>query len=99
MNTSYISIFLAVFVIITLSRNEQQQRIVKTSSKRRRNTEMDNSLLSAYIGKECVITANGYVTGFTGTVCDVKGNWISLTDKKGKLNTINCDYISSIKEK
>lgn len=60
---------------------------------------MDNSLLSVYIGKECIIQANGYVTGVVGKVTAVSSNWISVEDKKGKLTTVNCDYISSIREK
>ncbi len=60
---------------------------------------MDNSILSKYIGKECIVQANGYIAGVVGKVIEVSESWITVEDKKGKLTTFNCDYISSIREK
>ena len=90
--------FILIVVLMSQKRNnEQTQRIIKR--RRKEKTAMDNSILSRYIGKECIVQANGYIAGVVGKVTEVSGNWISVEDKKGKLTTFNCDYISSIKEK
>lgn len=96
---SFFPVFFILFVVLMSQKrnNEQIQRIIKR--RRKEKTAMDNSILSRYIGKECVVQANGYIAGVVGKVTEVSGNWISVEDKKGKLTTFNCDYISSIKEK
>ena len=96
---SFFPVFFILFVVLMSQKrnNEQIQRIIKR--RRKEKTVMDNSILSRYIGKECIVQANGYIAGVVGKVTEVSGNWISVEDKKGKLTTFNCDYISSIKEK
>ena len=96
---SFYPVFFILFVVLMSQKrnNEQIQRIIKR--RRKEKTAMDNSILSRYIGKECIVQANGYIAGVVGKVTEVSGNWISVEDKKGKLTTFNCDYISSIKEK
>ena len=96
---SFFPVFFILFVVLMSQKrnNEQIQRIIKR--RRKEKTAMDNSILSRYIGKECIVQANGYIAGVVGKVTEVSGNWISVEDKKGKLTTFNCDYISSIKEK
>ncbi|MBO5396560.1 MAG: hypothetical protein J6A97_06730 [Clostridia bacterium] len=97
------SFFPAFFIIITAilmsQRKNLQFQIMKIRKRRKENKKMDNSILSKYIGKECIVQANGYIAGVVGKVTEVSENWISVEDKKGKLTTFNCDYISSIKEK
>ena len=96
---SFLPVFFILFVVLAAQkRNNQQIRQIK-QHKRKEHEAMDNSMLSKYIGKECVVQANGYVAGIVGKVTEVSGNWISVEDKKGKSITFNCDYISSIKEK
>lgn len=91
--------FILIVALGTLRRNQLLFRIKKIQKNRKENKAMDNSILLRYIGKECVIQANGYIAGLVGKVTEVSGNWISVEDKKGKTTTFNCDYISSIKEK
>ena len=80
-------------------RNNLQLQLMRIRRKRKEHKKMDNSILSRYIGKECIVQANGYIAGVVGRVTEVSGSWISVEDKKGKLTTFNCDYISSTKEK
>lgn len=92
-------IFVLIVAVVLLNSSNRQQHISRQSKRRKEQSKMDNSLLSAYIGKECIIQANGYISGVVGKVTAVQGNWISVEDKKGKLTTVNCDYVSSIREK
>ncbi len=96
---SFFPVFFILFVVLLTQKRKNQQIGQIIRRRRKEHKTMDNSILSRYIGKECVIQANGYVAGIVGKVTEVSGNWISVEDKKGKLTTFNCDYISSIKEK
>lgn len=97
------SFFPAFFIIIAalaaIKRNNLQLQLMRIRKRRKECKEMDNSILLRYIGKECIVQANGYIAGLVGKVVEVSENWITLEDKKGRLTTFNCDYISSIKEK
>lgn len=99
MSAFYPAFFIILAVLIVSRRNNLQLHIMRIQKRRKEHKEMDNSILSRYIGKECIVQANGYISGIVGKVTEVSGNWISVEDKKGKLTTFNCDYISSIKEK
>lgn len=96
---NFIPFFLILFVIILITRKNDFHLSLIRNKRRKENGKMDNSALLRYIGKECIIQANGYIAGLVGKVTEVSGNWISVEDKKGRLTTFNCDYISSIKEK
>lgn len=97
---SFFPVFFILFVAIFIARrNNLQFQIIRSKHKRKENRKMDNSALLRYVGKECIIQANGYISGLVGKVVDVSESWITVEDKKGKLTTFNCDYISSIKEK
>ena len=96
---SFFPVFFILFVVLLTQKRKNQQIGQIIRRRRKEHKTMNNSILSRYIGKECVIQANGYVAGIVGKVTEVSGNWISVEDKKGKLTTFNCDYISSIKEK
>ncbi len=99
MSAFFPAFFILIVALGVSQRNNLQFQIMKIRKRRKENKKMDNSMLSKYIGKECVVQANGYIAGVVGKVTEVSGNWISVEDKKGKLTTFNCDYISSIKEK
>ncbi len=99
MNSFYPVFFILFVLFITAKGIESQRKIIKASKRRKENEKMDNSALSRYIGKICTIQANGYIAGLQGKITDVSGNWITVEDKKGKLTTFNCDYVSSVKEK
>ncbi len=99
MSAFFPAFFILIVALGVSQRNNLQFQIMKIRKRRKENKKMDNSMLSKYIGKECVVQANGYIAGVVGKVTEVSENWISVEDKKGKLTTFNCDYISSIKEK
>lgn len=97
---SFFPVFFVIIVALaTIKRNNLQLQIMKIRKRRKEHKKMDNSALLRYVGKDCVIQANGYIAGLVGKVVEVSENWITVEDKKGKLTTFNCDYISSIKEK
>lgn len=97
---SFIPVFFILFaVLITQKRNNLQLQLMRLRKRRKEYKEMDNSALLRYVGKDCIIQANGYIAGLVGKVIEVSDSWITVEDKKGKLTTFNCDYISSIKEK
>ncbi len=99
MSAFFPAFFILIIALGTIKRNNLQLQIRKQQKRKEEHKKMDNTALLRYIGKECVIQANGYISGLVGKVTEVSGNWISVEDKKGKLTTFNCDYISSIKEK
>ena len=97
---SFIPVFFILFVVLmTQKRNNLQLQLMRIRKRRKEYKEMDNSALLRYVGKDCIIQANGYIAGLVGKVIEVSDSWITVEDKKGKLTTFNCDYISSIKEK
>ena len=97
---SFFPVFFIILIALAIAkRNNLQLQIMKISKRRKEHKRMDNSLLLRYKDKECIITANGYISGIVGKVIEVSENWITVEDKKGKLTSFNCDYISSIKEK
>lgn len=99
MGSFYPVFFCLIIVFCLMQTRSSQMQITKVRKRRKEKGKMDNSILMKYIGKECIITANGYISGVVGKVTEVSENWISVEDKKGKLTTFNCDYVSSIKEK
>ncbi len=99
MSAFFPAFFILIVALGASQRNNLQLQITKIRKRRRDNKKMDNSLLLRYKGKECIISANGYIAGLAGKVIEISENWITIEDKKGKLTTFNCDYISSIKEK
>ena len=97
---SFIPVFFILFAaLMTQKRNNLQLQLMRIRKRRKEYKEMDNSALLRYVGKDCIIQANGYIAGLVGKVIEVSDSWITVEDKKGKLTTFNCDYISSIKEK
>ena len=97
---SFIPVFFILFVVLmTQKRNNLQLHLMRIRKRRKEYKKMDNSALLRYVGKDCIIQANGYIAGLVGKVIEVSEHWITVEDKKGKLTTFNCDYISSIKEK
>lgn len=97
---SFIPVFFILFVVLmTQKRNNLQLHLMRIRKRRKEYKKMDNSALLRYVGKNCIIQANGYIAGLVGKVIEVSDSWITVEDKKGKLTTFNCDYISSIKEK
>ncbi|MBQ3537390.1 MAG: hypothetical protein IJA39_02325 [Clostridia bacterium] len=97
---AYFPVFFIILVALAIERrNRLQLQIMRIRKRRKERKIMDNSILLRYKDKECIITANGYLSGIVGKVIEVSENWITVEDKKGKLTSFNCDYISSIKEK
>ena len=97
---SFIPVFFILFVVLmTQKRNNLQLHLMRIRKRRKEYKKMDNSALLRYVGKDCIIQANGYIAGLVGKVIELSDSWITVEDKKGKLTTFNCDYISSIKEK
>ena len=97
---SFIPVFFILFVVLmTQKRNNLQLHLMRIRKRRKEYKKMDNSALLRYVGKDCIIQTNGYIAGLVGKVIEVSDSWITVEDKKGKLTTFNCDYISSIKEK
>ena len=99
MESFFPAFFIIIVALAAIKRNNLQLQLMRIRKRRKECRAMDNSILSKYIGKECIVQANGYIAGLVGKVIEVSEHWITVEDKKGKLTTFNCDYISSIKEK
>lgn len=99
MESFFPAFFIIIVALAAIKRNNLQLQLMRIRKRRKECKEMDNSILLRYIGKECIVQANGYIAGLVGKVIEVSEHWITVEDKKGKLTTFNCDYISSIKEK
>ncbi|MCD7828547.1 MAG: hypothetical protein LUG85_08480 [Clostridiales bacterium] len=56
-----------------------------------------SQILDNFIGKDCIINL---CTGGTadGTVRKISEGWLEIEDKKGKIQAVNADYISKIRE-
>ena len=95
MQSSYIAIFIIIFVLLIERRNNTVllQRLIR-KKKTEGNTEM-LELAKRFIGKECLIyTFNAQMDG---TVREVSEGAI-LLDRKGTLEAVNLDYIVRIRE-
>lgn len=99
MESFYPTFFIIIIALAITKRNNMMHHTMRISRKRKERRKMDNSLLLRYQNKVCIISANGYISGVVGKVIEVSDNWITVEDKKGKVTTFNCDYISSIREK
>ena len=96
--TSYIVIWLPVFIILMQQRRRREQRIIQIAARRRKRkgTSGMKELAKRFVGKECIInTMNS--SQLTGTVKEVTDGAV-LLDSNGDLEAINIDYIMRLRE-
>lgn len=97
MSPSYIIPIVVLFVILYITRQNEQTVIKNLIQKRKHRkgaTEM-TELAKRYIEKDCVIyTVNSQLTGVIKEVSD-SAIWI---DNKGSLEAVNLDFVIRIRE-
>ena len=92
---SYIGIFLMLFILLVIYRQEKQQIIKRIINKRKGTGNQMLKLAENFIGKRCLFyTFNNQITG---TVKEIGENGI-LIEENDNLQIINSDYIVRIRE-
>lgn len=99
MDSSYIAIWLPIFIVIVLVLPQQAaERIAVARLIRRRKKgriAMTNELVKKYLGKYCRITTGSMGINVTGRITEVNENWIEIETKKSK-EIVNLDFIQNI---
>lgn len=92
---SYIGIFMMLFILFIIYREEKQQIIKRIINKRKGTGKQMLKLAENFMGKRCIFyTFNNQITG---TVKEIGENGI-LIEEKDNLQIINPDYIVRIRE-
>lgn len=99
MDSSYIAIWLPIFIVIVLILPQQAAERTAVarliSRKKEGRIAMTNELVKKYIGKHCRITTGSMGINVTGRITEVNENWIEIETKKGK-EIVNLDFIQNI---
>lgn len=91
---SYIGIFMMLFILLIIYRQEKQQIIKRIINKRKGTGSQMLKLAENFVGKRCIFyTFNNQITG---TVKEIGENGI-LVEEKDNLQIINPDYIVRIR--
>ncbi len=56
-----------------------------------------NEMINEFVGRECLVYTSSSVGSITGTITDVKENWITLKTADS-VELINLDYVIRVKE-
>lgn len=72
-----------------------QRRLQQKFQRKRRKGKMPTELLKEFIGKVCSVVMFGSISGMTGKIVAVEGNWIKFEQKK-EVQLINGDMIQNI---
>ncbi len=92
---SYIGIFMMLFILFIIYRQEKQQIIKRIINKKKGAGKQMLKLAENFVGKRCVVyTFNNQIVG---TVKEIGENGILLEENEN-LQIINPDYIVRIRE-
>ena len=98
MNSSYIAVFILIFVVlITIQERNNLLRLIIRRKKQRRGNLSMNEIIKNYIGKDCVIYLSNSSSVITGCLISLNDNWITVKTKDGD-EILNIDYIVRLKE-
>ena len=90
-------------VLVLIIENQQkmveiQRRINKIKKQNReKGIKIMNESVKGFIGKECIVST--MTANYVGSIESVEDNWITVKSKKGRIEVINLDHISRIREK
>lgn len=96
MNSSYIVLFLIVFLILYMNKRRNNLLQILRIKRRKREKFMPH-MIEKFIGKDCIINLGSGGTA-DGIVKAVSEGWIEIEDKSGNSQVVNIDYISRIRE-
>lgn len=99
MNSSFIAVYVAMFLCIYVPLIQARNRRQRNNIKKRRKKgvkKMPVEMLKELIGKQITIYMEGLAGGFVGTILSIEGNWIKFEEKKN-IRLINGDMIYHIK--
>ena len=92
---NYFGIFLMLFILFIIYRQEKQQIIRRMINKKKGTGKQMLKLAEGFIGKRCIFyTFNSQIIG---TIKEIGTNGI-LIEEKDNLQIINPDYVSRIRE-
>lgn len=97
MNSTHLSFFLLLFVIMLILHQQNTAIIQHKILKNRKGSSMKlpTELLKEFIGKECCIRGMIGSDNIVGVVLEVNDGWLKVEEKK-KLRLVNSDYIRDI---
>lgn len=92
----YAGLFVLLIALLLLWYGSvSQRRVVQKFQRKRRKGKMPTELLKEFIGKVCSIVMFGSVSGVSGKIAAVEGNWLRVETKKD-VQLINGDMIQNI---
>ena len=100
MNPIYHSIvpIIILFIIIIMNRRKTEKLIRIIRNRKKRGITKMRDVLNRYIGKDCIVyISSGNYSVVTGTVTEIKDNWITVRTKDGD-EVVNFDYVIRVKE-
>lgn len=97
MNPSYIAIFLIIFVILMLQREQKRHTAARRIIANKKNGEKKMTvLLNGFEGKEVTLyTLNDSVAG---RVVEINDGWVKIDSGK-EVSTVNLDYVIRVRER
>jgi hypothetical protein len=98
-SSSWIAIYLPLFIIffVVLPQQQHTQMYITRKNKRRKGLmTMTNEMLKKYIGKTCMISTGSMGSSVKGRILDVNENWVEVETNKG-IQVVNAEFIMTIK--
>ncbi len=86
---------LLIALMLSWGSSASQRRLLHKFQRKRRKGKMPTELLKDFVGKVCSIIMFGSISGMTGKIAAVEGNWLRLETKKD-VQLINGDMIQNI---
>ena len=101
-NTSYIIVFVLLFLVLYLQRQKKRMTVARMISKNRKSKangkgsmKIMADMLRVYIGKKCTVsTLNDSVTG---TIVAIEDGWMKIDTGKDN-SAVNLDYVLRVRQ-
>lgn len=90
-------LFFVVFLSLYYERRRLRNLLNILRIKRKRREKPMAHIIESFLGKDCVLNLASGGTA-DGIVKSVSEGWVTLEDQDGKLQAVNMDYISRIRE-
>lgn len=90
-------LFFVVFLSLYYERRRLRNLLNILRIKRKRREKPMAHIIESFLGKDCVLNLASGGTA-DGIVKSVSEGWVTLEDQDGKLQAVNMDYVSRIRE-
>lgn len=90
-------LFLVVFLTLYYERQRVRKLLNVLRIKRKRGEKPMAHIIESFLGKDCILNLASGGTA-DGIVKSVSEGWVTLENQEGKLQAVNMDYVSRIRE-